>query len=169
MIIPNIWENKIHVPNHQPDVHTNYLFYLMKFLSKWCPTAVFVGTLDISRKYTEIPSEIATSQLGPPRRCSYLSHHVPMGFWAQLYRLSFCCLSFSQNCCCPVALGCQDEELRRAAPALMLRTSLEIPWKFVTQLVVPQAPSAPKSDANVGLTLCGSCNNSYWLVVDKTL
>ena len=30
MIIPNIWKNKIHVPNHQPNI------YIYKYMSVYC-------------------------------------------------------------------------------------------------------------------------------------
>ena len=37
MIIPNIWKNKIHVPNHQPNIYiymsTHYSGYVMTNLS----------------------------------------------------------------------------------------------------------------------------------------
>jgi hypothetical protein len=28
MIIPNIWKNKIHVPNHQPEIYIVYIIYI---------------------------------------------------------------------------------------------------------------------------------------------
>ena len=32
MIIPNIWKNKIHVPNHQPNIY----IYIYKYMSVYC-------------------------------------------------------------------------------------------------------------------------------------